>query len=723
MKTWAVSKQSRHQPMAMVVLGLVMCLMCVSAPSFAEENRGTTWTGPNWGPEQPRFVTDLNGDGKGDLVGFGTDGVWTALGKGDGTFGKARMVLTSFNSQGWHTGQHPRFVVDLNGDGKGDIIGFGDHGVGTALSNGDGTFSWDKPVLAQFGVNHGWRGDQHPRFVVDLTGNGKADIVGFGSDGVWTALGRGDGTFTNANLVLANFGVSQGWQVAQHPRFVVDLTGDGKADIVGVSNDGVWTALGKGDGTFGPANFVLASFGVSQGWRVDKNPLFLADVTGSGRLDLVGFGDDGVWTAPGNGDGTFGNASLVLAQFGVNQGWRADQHPRLVADITGDGKADLVGFGEKGVWTAVNNGDGTFGEAKVRPDGLFGFKQGWRLEQHLRLLADLNGDGKADIIGFGNDAGPWVISSDGAGTFGQQKFALADVPNPIIPEVHHLAIPLNDLQLKLNFFLSLVHLNLDSKDHMFGKSEFTLNVAAAPDFGLKDPIQSTIELNNLNFAFYNYYFQDINSNLLTASFTPSDPVALQLTIHFETDGPVEIKVDGHTGHDIELHRFNIVFRPEITRRGNSLDLFGFVDEIEDALTHGTLKHQQQSIGRVGSIDSYWFTVQFRGNAIVQTGITAESAKEAVRDKLIERFIATDASADAGWLWDNVFRAEHKFERGINSTLYDILKTGADKSGNLYRENLNTEVKKLLGIDETSIITSVSSDGNALYIAYVVLPRP
>ena len=34
-----------------------------------------TWTGQSWGPEQPRFVTDLTGDGRADIVGFGSDGV------------------------------------------------------------------------------------------------------------------------------------------------------------------------------------------------------------------------------------------------------------------------------------------------------------------------------------------------------------------------------------------------------------------------------------------------------------------------------------------------------------------------------------------------------------------------------------------------------------------------------------------------------------------------
>ncbi len=85
-------------------------------------------------------------------------------------------------------------------------------------------------------------------------------------------------------------------------------------------------------------------------WRVDRNPRLVGDLTGDGRADIVGFGDDGVWTALGNGDGTFQPPQLVLNGFGyVAGGWRVEKHPRFLADLTGTGKADIVGFGEDGV--------------------------------------------------------------------------------------------------------------------------------------------------------------------------------------------------------------------------------------------------------------------------------------------------------------------------------------------------------------------------------------
>jgi hypothetical protein len=99
---------------------------------------------------------------------------------------------------------------------------------------------------------------------------------------------------------------------------------------------------------------------------------------------------------------------MVVANFAYNAGgWRVDMHPRFLADLTGDGRADIVGFGEAGVWVALNNGNGTF-QAPQMVVPSFGYNAGgWRVERHPRFLADLTGDGRADIVGFGN-AGVWA---------------------------------------------------------------------------------------------------------------------------------------------------------------------------------------------------------------------------------------------------------------------------------------------------------------------------
>jgi hypothetical protein len=56
-----------------------------------------------------------------------------------------------------------------------------------------------------------------------------------------------------------------------------------------------------------------------------------------------------------NGNGTFQPRRLVIDEFGngdVAGGWRVQQHPRFVEDVTGDGRADIVGFANIGVYVS-----------------------------------------------------------------------------------------------------------------------------------------------------------------------------------------------------------------------------------------------------------------------------------------------------------------------------------------------------------------------------------
>ena len=176
----------------------------------------------------------------------------------------------------------------------------------------------------------------------------------------------GDGTFGDIRLAVAGFGyVAGGWRVDRHPRMLAPLVAhaDGRryVDIVGFSDDGVFAAFNQGDGSFTGPRRVSAGFGADAGWRVDRHPRFVADLTGDGSGDLVGFFDDGIWATINDGTGNFAAPRRIIEDFGfVDGGWRVDKRPRLLADLTGDGRADVVGFGNAGVWASLNDGGGTF---------------------------------------------------------------------------------------------------------------------------------------------------------------------------------------------------------------------------------------------------------------------------------------------------------------------------------------------------------------------------
>src|SRR5204862_1352559 len=141
---------------------------------------------------------------------------------------------------------------------------------------------------------------------------------GFGVAGGYVSLNSGHGTLQVPVLGVANYGdVAGGWRVEKHPRFLADLTGDGRADIIGFGDAGVYVSLNNGNGTFQNPVLAVANYGyVAGGWRVEKHPRFLADLTGDGRADIIGFGDAGVYVSLNNGNGTFQNPVLAVANYG-----------------------------------------------------------------------------------------------------------------------------------------------------------------------------------------------------------------------------------------------------------------------------------------------------------------------------------------------------------------------------------------------------------------------
>lgn len=264
-----------------------------------------------------------------------------------------QLLVRSFgaNAVGWRVDRHPRLLADTSGDGRADVVGFGDAGVYVSRAQSDGRLAAPHLAVPDFGYGSGWRVDRHPRFVLDTTGDGRADIVGFSDAGVYVSRAQADGTFGPVQLVLPHFGyVAGGWRVENHPRFMVDLTGDGRADVVGFGHGGVYVSLARADGTYGPVQLAVAAFGYNDGWRVQDHPRMLADTTGDGRPDIVGFGHRGVWVSRNLGGGTFEAPGLVIPSFGYATGWRVERHPRFVADVTGGGRADIVGFGDAGVY-------------------------------------------------------------------------------------------------------------------------------------------------------------------------------------------------------------------------------------------------------------------------------------------------------------------------------------------------------------------------------------
>jgi len=65
----------------------------------------------------------------------------------------------------------------------------------------------------------------------------------------------------------------------------------------------------------------------------------------------------------------------------------------LSADLTGDGKAGITGFGDAGVWVSLNNGNGAFPQPTMAVANFAFSAGGWRVERHPQFAAGVGAIG------------------------------------------------------------------------------------------------------------------------------------------------------------------------------------------------------------------------------------------------------------------------------------------------------------------------------------------
>ncbi|RTL50439.1 MAG: hypothetical protein EKK46_13350, partial [Rhodocyclaceae bacterium] len=356
----------------------------------------------SWGSLVTSFLADVNGDGKADFIAQQSDGLYVALSTGTGLGASTKWVNGFGYSQGYSDQTTtPIFLLDVNGDGLADAVGFASDGVYVALSNGAGFGSPTKWISDFTTGAGGWTTmDTYPRTLADVNGDGRPDVVGFGSNGVYVALNNGTG-FGARTQWTGDFGTTSTVPYATNsanPRLVQDVNGDGLPDIIGFGNGGTYVALNTGT-SFAASTLWLADFGVNAGYTTsDTYPRTLADVNGDGLPDVIGFKSDGTYVAINTGTG-LQTATKWLADFGTATTIAYSSQkgfPRYVMDVNGDGKADIIGFAAAGVQVALGTGTGL--NASSQWVAGFGSNAGYTTTTP-RQLADVDGDGFPDIVG------------------------------------------------------------------------------------------------------------------------------------------------------------------------------------------------------------------------------------------------------------------------------------------------------------------------------------
>ena len=335
---------------------------------------------------------DFNGDGRKDLLCGGS----VMLGKGDGTFTAGPALPAAVQ---YELGLAPSAATgDINGDGKIDIVysgtGSGSGIVQILVGNGDGTF--------RLGGRYASLTPAQNVLITDIDGDGNPDIfVGNGAQGLYVQdsndnlgplmqflPGRGDGTFVGAPVYT---------QSPIQRLATADFNGDGSPDVVvfKANVDGSPGSLavlpGDGSGNLGPAITSPSQLTASVVPGVDF--MGVADFNHDGKPDVVLAGPSNSGPAlavlTGQGDGTFaGEHHYSLPDYPASL---------AVGDFNGDGLPDVaVGVapspgntGPSGVYVFLGQSDGTLAapvmiDASLNPTGV--------------AVADLNGDGRADLV-------------------------------------------------------------------------------------------------------------------------------------------------------------------------------------------------------------------------------------------------------------------------------------------------------------------------------------
>jgi streptogramin lyase len=247
---------------------------------------------------------------------------------------------------------------------------------------------------AQTVLNFGSNITSAAAIVADVTGNGKPDIISITDNAVYVLLlGQVYQSPTITSTPSGNIAVATG-----------HFTHDGKLDVVTMDRFGDLTILlGNGDGTFHPP-FQIPGLANAEG-AGGPSCLAVGDFTGNGIDDIVTtafFSDplqgqiSSVNVYLGNGDGTYKAPEVFIN----SQVW--DYSAVAVGDFNGDGKLDIVAgtspppFGHTSVpynaLVFLGNGDGTFAAAQ----GCDPSSQGVLTVTSL-AVADFNGDGKEDV--------------------------------------------------------------------------------------------------------------------------------------------------------------------------------------------------------------------------------------------------------------------------------------------------------------------------------------
>jgi peptidoglycan/xylan/chitin deacetylase (PgdA/CDA1 family) len=317
------------------------------------------------------------------------------------------------DSEGWGdtVGYYGTFRVgDVNGDGKMDLCVRGCCSVNCSLSRGD-HFDPAVPWQGMFSNANGWLPPERSTTIQlgDVNNDGKDDLCALDVDGVICTLSNGS-AFGARQLWLARASLPS--EIYSDPGYygtirLAKVVGGNKGkDLCFRAAAGMMCAVNQGS-SFAAPTVWSTMYSDLNGWRPPfySGTTQLADLNGDGVADVCARGAAGLYCGISNGIGTFEPVRVwsTGTNFSNSDFLPADLSTRYtvtfrLADVDGDSRADACIRSAAGFLCAQSLGD-SFDAYRVWQKRDFRDDQGWSGAGYATtvMLGDTTGDGRADV--------------------------------------------------------------------------------------------------------------------------------------------------------------------------------------------------------------------------------------------------------------------------------------------------------------------------------------
>ncbi len=352
----------------------------------------------NYGNTYSHYFADVDGDGKKDLIQISKQSAkgWIGLAKEDGTY----EIWTHTFPTGENSGSYKIYFANVNGtdaDGKvrTDIIQ-----VSTTQAKGwiglaqpDGSFQiWTHTFPT------GEYNGTYKLYFPDINGDGRADLVQVQKKGVkgWVGLAQPNGNF---KIWTSTFATGENNGTYTH-RFA-KVNDDNCDDLIQFSTGAAKGWVGVSNCT---NNFQIWTNNFPTGLNNGTYKMHFGDVNGDEKADLVQFsiGAAKGWLGLSNSSDNFDIWTNTIPT-GENNG----TYNQLLANVNGvdsDGKIrkDLIQVDTTGkIWVSISKGEGNLNIWDHTDQG----------QEGRYFAADINGDGKSDLISIGYNSSITLISN------------------------------------------------------------------------------------------------------------------------------------------------------------------------------------------------------------------------------------------------------------------------------------------------------------------------